>query len=155
MAQSKKKNLALFQALRKEMAAKAKTAGNTDVPNLQESLVEVHVHGGTKRKAELPARPGKGKYVKKVRVALLGAGSVSGTKGPESGLIELPEISVRKDIAINLPETIINSIDGMEADQLVRTIVEFGSKALILSHRVGSLYRREVKEGGREKVEEL
>ena len=52
MAQSGKKNLALFQALRKEMAAKAKTAGNTDVPNLQESLVEVHVHGGTKRKVE-------------------------------------------------------------------------------------------------------
>jgi len=50
MAQSGKKNLALFQALRKEMAAKAKTARNTDVPNLQESLVKVHVHGGTKRK---------------------------------------------------------------------------------------------------------
>jgi len=155
MAQSKKKNLALFQALRKEMAAKAKTAGNIDVPNLQESLVEVHVHGGTKRKAELPARPDKGKDVKKVRVALLEAGLVSSTKGTESGLIELPKISVRKDIAINLLDTIINSIDGMEADHLVRTMVEFGSKALILSHRVGSLYRREVKEGGREKVEEL
>jgi len=64
--------LTLFQALRKEMVAKAKTAGNTNVPNLQESLVEVHVHGGTKRKAELPARPGKGKYLKKVMAALLG-----------------------------------------------------------------------------------
>ena len=155
MAQSGKKNLALFQALRKEMAAKAKAAGNTDVPNLQESLHEVHVHGGTKRKAKLPAQLGKGKDVKKVRAVLLGAGSVSGTKGPESGLIELLEISVRKDIAINLPDTIINSIDGMEADHLVRTMVEFGSKALIFSRRVGSLYRREVKEGGREKVEEL
>ena len=37
----------------------------------------------------------------------------------------------------------------------MRTMIEFGSKALILSRRVGSLYRREVKEGGREKVEEL
>ena len=82
-------------------------------------------------------------------------GSASRVKGPESGLIELPEISVRKDIAINLLDTIINSIDGMEADHIVRTMVEFGSKALILSRRVGSLYRREVKEGGREKVEEL
>ena len=62
---------------------------------------------------------------------------------------------MRKDIAINLPETIINSIDGMEADHIVRTMVEFGSKALILSRPVGSLYRWEVKEGGREKVEEL
>ena len=53
-------------------------------------------------------------------------------KGLESGLIELPEISVRKDIAINLPNTIINSIDGMEADHIVRTMVEFGSKALKL-----------------------
>jgi len=143
------------------MTAKAKATGKIDVPNLQESVVEVHVHGGTKRKAELPPRPSKGKDVKKVRVALLGAGSASGarsasrTKGPKSSLIELPEISVRKYIAINLPDTIINSIDGMEADHIVRTMVEFGSKALILSRRVGSLYRWEVKEGGREKVEEL
>ena len=103
----------------------------------------------------MPARPGKGKDVKKVRATLLGAGSASGTKGPESGLIELPKTSIRKDIAINLPATIVNSIDDMEADHLVRAMVEFGSKALILSHRVGSLYRREVKEGGRENVEEL
>ncbi|QCE14637.1 hypothetical protein DEO72_LG11g1640 [Vigna unguiculata] len=39
MAQSGKNNLALFQSLRKEMAAKAKAAGKTDVPNLQESVV--------------------------------------------------------------------------------------------------------------------
>jgi len=143
------------------MATKAKTAGKTDVPNLQESVVEVHVHGGTKRKAELPPRAGKGKHMKKVRAFLLGtgsasgAGSASGVKGPKFGLIELPKISVWKDIAINLPDTIINSIDGMKADHIVRTMMEFGSKALILSHCVGSLYRREVKEGGRDKVEEL
>jgi len=123
--------------------------------------VELHVHGETKRKAKLPPCPSKGKDVKKVRAALLGAGSasgagsVSGVKGPESGLIELPKISMRKDIAINLPDTIINSIDGMEANHIVRTMVEFRSKALILSRRVGSLYRWEVKEGGRERVEEL
>jgi len=149
MAQSGKKNLALFQALRKEMAAKAKEAGKV-VPNLQESVVEVHVHGGTKRKAELPPRPGKGKDVKKVRAAILGsssgAGSASGEKLPEAGLIELPEISIRKDIAINLPDTVVNSIDNMEVDHIVRTMVEFGSKALVLGRRVGSLYRREVKE---------
>jgi len=34
MAQSGKKNLAFFQSLRKEMAAKAKAAGKIDVPNL-------------------------------------------------------------------------------------------------------------------------
>ncbi|QCD86075.1 hypothetical protein DEO72_LG3g597 [Vigna unguiculata] len=43
----------------------------------------------------------------------------------------------------------------MDAEHIVRTMVEFGSKALVLSRRVWSLYRREVKEGGREKVEEL
>ena len=48
MAQMGKKNLTFFQTLRKEKAAKAKDAGSTEVPNLQESLVEVHVHGGTK-----------------------------------------------------------------------------------------------------------
>jgi len=136
------------------MAAKAKAARKTDVPNLQESVVEMHVHGRTKRKAELPPRHGKGKDVKRVRAALLGtgsasgAGSASGEKGPESGLIELLEISVRKDIAITLPNTIVNSIDGMDTNHIVRTMVEFGSKALILSRRVGSLYKREVKEGG-------
>ncbi|QCE06253.1 hypothetical protein DEO72_LG9g1264 [Vigna unguiculata] len=157
MAQSGKKNLALFQALRKEMAAKAKEAGKAGVPNLQESVVEVHVHGGTKRRAELPPRPGKGKDVKKIRAAILGAailgsavgaGSASGEKLPEAGLIELPEISVRKDISINLPDTVVNSIDNMEVDHIVRTMVEFRSKALVLGRRVGSLYRREVKEVG-------
>jgi len=152
MAQSGKKNLALFQSLRKEMAAKAKAAGKADVPNLQESVVEVHVHGETKRKAELPPRPGKGKDVKKIRAALLGtasgAGSASGEKGPEAGLIELPEIFVRKDISIDLPDIVVNSIDNMDVDHIVRTMVEFGSKALVLSRRVGSLYRREVKEVG-------
>ena len=53
-------------------------------------------------------------------------------KGPKSGLIQLAKISVRKDIAINLPDTIFNSIDGMEADHIVRTMVEFGSKAFKL-----------------------
>ena len=62
---------------------------------------------------------------------------------------------MRTDILITLPDTILNSIDGMDADHLLRTMVEFGSKALVLSRRVGCLYRREVKEGGREKVEEL
>jgi len=129
MAQSGKKNLALFQALRKKMAAKAKATGNIDVPNLQESVTWTEV-----------------------RAALLGPRSSSGTKGPESGLIELPETSVMKDIDINLPEIVINSIESMEPDHLVKTMVEFGSKALILSRRVGFLYRREVKEGSQEKV---
>jgi len=155
MAQAGKKNLILFQALRKEKVVKAKAVGNTEVPNLQESLVEVHIHGGTKRKAELPARPGKGKDMQKVRATLLGQGSSSGAKGPKFDLIELPQTAVRKDIAINLSKIVINSIDSMESDHLARTMVEFGSKALILSRRVGSLYRREVKEGNREKLEDL
>jgi len=155
MAQVGKKDLTLFQALRKEKTVKVKAAGNIEVPNLQESLVEVHVHGGTERKAELLATPGRGKDVKKVRVALLGQGSFSGAKGPEAGLIELPETTVRKDIEINMTETLINSIDSMELDHLVRTMVEFGNKALILSRRVGSLYHRKLKEGNREKLEDL
>jgi len=142
MTQVGKKNLTLFQALRKEKAVKAKAAGNTEVPNLQESLVEVHVHDGTKRKVELPARPGRGKDVKKVKATLLGRGRLAARRAPEAGLIELPETSIRKDIKINMTETLINSIDSMELDHLVRTMMEFTSKALILGRRVGSLYRR-------------
>jgi len=133
MAQAGKKNLTLFQALRKEKVMKANAAGKTEVPNLQESLVEVHVHGGSKRKTKLLSRLGKGKDVKKVKAALLGQGSSSGAKGLEAGLIELTKMGVRMDIAINLSEIVINSIDSMEPDHLVRTMVEFGSKALILS----------------------
>ena len=115
----------------------------------------MHVHCGTKRKAELPAKPGKGKDVKKVRAALMGPGSSSGGKGLRARLIELLEATVRKDIEINMPESLIDSIDNMEANALVKAMVEFSSKTLILSRHVGSLYQRELKEGSRTKVEEL
>ena len=82
-------------------------------------------------------------------------GLFSGTKGPEAGLIELPETVVQRDIEINMLETLINSIDNMDPNHLVKTMVEFSSKALLLGHRVGSLYRRELKEGNREKLQEL
>ena len=64
------------------------------------------------------ARPGKGKDVKKVWVALLGPGSSTGGKGPEARLIELPETVVRRDIEINVLETLINSINSMEPNAL-------------------------------------
>jgi len=38
---------------------------------------------------------------------------------------------------------------------MVKAILEFSSKAWILGRRVGSLYQRELKEGGQPKVEEL
>ncbi|QCE04132.1 hypothetical protein DEO72_LG8g2165 [Vigna unguiculata] len=82
MAQLGKKNLTLFQTLRKEKVARARAVWSTEVPNLQESLVEVHVHGGTKRKVELSAKPDRGKDVKKVRATLS-----TGGKGPEACLI--------------------------------------------------------------------
>ena len=107
MAQLGKKNLTLFQALRKEKAVKAKVVRNTMVPNLQDSLVDVHVHGGTKRKAKLPIRVGKGKDVKKVRATVMRAVSASGVQGSEAGLIELPETTGRKDNEINVPESLI------------------------------------------------
>ncbi|QCD92926.1 hypothetical protein DEO72_LG5g995 [Vigna unguiculata] len=94
MAQLGKKKLNLFQTLWKKKAAKAKSAGNTEVPNLQDPLVEVHVHEGMKRKAEVLAKQGGGKNVKKVRATLLGLGSFSGAKNPEAGLIELLETTV-------------------------------------------------------------
>ena len=140
MAQIGKKNLMLFQTLRKEKAARAKATGGTEVPNLQESLVDVHVHGVTKRKAELPTRSDKGNDVKKVRATLLGSGSSTNGKGPEVGQIELSETVLRRDIEINVSETLINSIDNIEPNALVRAMVEFNSKALILGSRVGSLY---------------
>jgi len=81
MAQMGKKNLTLFQALQKEKAAKARAARSTEVPNLQESLVDVHVHDGTKRKAKLPAKQRKGREEGATR--LDGARIVKWRKGTE------------------------------------------------------------------------
>jgi len=67
----------------------------------------------------------------------------------------LQDIWHRWDIEINMPESLIDSIDNMELNALVKAMVEFSSKTLILSWRVGSLYQRELKEGSRTKVEEL
>ena len=93
--------------------------------------------------------------MKKVRAVMMGAGSASGVKGPEAGLIELPETTVQKDIEINVLESLMDSIDNMERKALVKALVEFSSKTLLFSRRVGSLYERELKEGNRTKVEEL
>ncbi|QCE04131.1 hypothetical protein DEO72_LG8g2164 [Vigna unguiculata] len=90
-AQLGKKNLILFQTLRKEKA---------------------------KRKVELPVRPGRGKDVKKVRATLLGSGSPAGGKGLEANLIELPEIVVQRDIETNVSDTLISSIDSMDPNAL-------------------------------------
>jgi len=54
MAQLGKKNLSMFPTLRKEKVAKAKSAGNTKVPNLQDPLVEVHVHGDRRKRQKYP-----------------------------------------------------------------------------------------------------
>jgi len=85
----------------------------------------------------------------------MGPGSSSGGKGPEAGLIELLETTVRKDIEINMPKSLIDSIDNMKSNALVKAVVEFNSKTLILSRHVGSLYQRELKEGSRTKVDKL
>ena len=54
-----------------------------------------------------------------------------------------------------MSEILINSIDSMEPNALVRATMEFNNKALILGRRVGSLYKKELKEGNRAKLEEL
>ena len=84
-----------------------------------------------------------------MRVALLGPGSSNGAKKPEARLIELPETLVRQDIDINLLEALVNSIDNMEPNAMIKAIQEFNSKALILGHKVGSLFQKELREGNR------
>jgi len=49
----------------------------------------------------------------------------------------------------------MDSIDNIESKALVKAMVEFSNKTLLLSRRVGSLYERELKEGNRTKVVEL
>jgi len=75
--------------------------------------------------------------MKWVRVELLGPTSTIEIKKLEDCLIELPETSVRRDIDINLAEAVISSIDNMEPNAMVKVMLEFNSKALILGRMVG------------------
>ncbi|QCD97125.1 hypothetical protein DEO72_LG6g1835 [Vigna unguiculata] len=65
------------------------------------------------------------------------------------------ESTVRYDIEISLDEVVLSSLDNMELNALVRAMVEFNSKTLILGRRVGSMLQKEVKEGGKAKVEQV
>ncbi|QCD87178.1 hypothetical protein DEO72_LG3g1712 [Vigna unguiculata] len=87
---------------------KLPTKGLVRVYNSVHPIIDIEGIGGRGRRAWRDEEEG--------RVAASsrqgeGCEEASGLKGPESGLIELSEISVRIDIAINLPDTIINSID--------------------------------------------
>jgi len=103
----------------------------------------------------MPAKQGGGKDVKRVRATLLGSGSSFDANKLGARLIELLETTVRRDNDINLLESLVNSIDNMEPNAMVKAMLEFRSKALILGCRVGSLYQRELNEGSWSKVEEL
>jgi len=154
MAQLRKK-INLFRSLCKEHNEKAKNMGNTKVPNLQEPLVEVRVNGISKRKTSIHIQKGIGKDMKRVNAKLLGSGLTSRIKKLEACLRELPETLVRRDIEINLPEAVISSINNMEHNAMIKAMSEFNNKALILGCRVGNLLDKELKEGGRAKVEEI
>ena len=67
----------------------------------------------------------------------------------------MSETSIRRDIDINLAEVVLSSIDNMEPNVMMKAMLEFNSKALILSQREGSLLQREIKEGGKAKLEEV
>ncbi|QCD94180.1 hypothetical protein DEO72_LG5g2260 [Vigna unguiculata] len=45
----------------------------------------------------------------------------------------------------------ISSMDNMKPNAMIKTMLEFNNKALILGHRVGTLLWRELKEGGKAK----
>lgn len=62
---------------------------------------------------------------------------------------------MRCDIEISLLESLVSFIDNMEPNSMIKVMLEFNSKALILGRRVGTLLQREIKEGGQAKVEEV
>ena len=63
------------------------------------------------------------------------------------------ETVVRRDIEINLSKALVNSIDNIEPNGMIKAMVEFNSKALVLGRKVKSLFQRELKEGNRSKIE--
>jgi len=46
-------------------------------------------------------------------------------------------------------------MDNMEPNAMIKAMLEFNNKALIMGRRVGTLLQREIKEGGKSKVEEI
>jgi len=51
----------------------------------------------------------------------------------------LPETTMCRDIEIHLLELVVSLIDNMERNAMIKTMLEFNSKALIPCCRVGSL----------------
>ncbi|QCD78751.1 hypothetical protein DEO72_LG1g2387 [Vigna unguiculata] len=87
----------------------------------------------------MPTKQGVGKDLKRVRATLIGSGSTSRVKKPEVSLIELLETTVCRDIEISLAESLVSSIDNMEPNSMIKAMLEFNSKALILGRRMGTL----------------
>jgi len=54
-----------------------------------------------------------------------------------------------------LDEVMVSSLDNMELNALVRAMVEFNNKTLILGRRVGTMLQKELKERGKAKVEQV
>jgi len=52
-------------------------------------------------------------------------------------------------IEISLDEAVLSSLDNMEPNALVRAIVGFNSRALILGQRVGNIVAKGAKRGGK------
>jgi len=95
-----------------------------------------------------------GKYMKKLRVKLLGPRSSFGCKKPEVGLLERPKTNIRRDIKINLDEKVMKSLDNMKPNAIIKALVEFSSKTLVFSYRVNDLLLKELKDSDKAKMVE-
>jgi len=139
MDQQGKNTLNLFKSLKNELAKEAKKSGEPEVLNLKAALMNVRLSGNMKRKVATPAQKCVGKDIKKLRVELLGPSSSFGSKKLEVRLLERHETNVRRDMKINLDEEVIKPIDNMEPNFVLKELVEFSSKTLMFSRKVGDM----------------
>ena len=68
--------------------------------------------------------------------------------------MDVPKTSVRRDIEINLDEEVMNSLDNMEPNAIIRAIVEFSSKMLEFRRRIGGMLQKELKDWDKAKMAE-
>lgn len=102
----------------------------------------------------MPAQIWVNKDIKKLRTELLGPSSSCQSKKPEVRLLDVPKTSVRRDIEINLDEEVMNSLDNMEPNAIIRAIVEFSSKMLEFRRRIGGMLQKELKDWDKAKMAE-
>ncbi|KAG2395437.1 uncharacterized protein HKW66_Vig0071870 [Vigna angularis] len=145
----------LFTELRMQVEKMAKEVGRTDVPNLQQPETDIYHPGFDKKILELERGRGVGKERKRLRATILDEGKDKdgvarlSTEFREGAFdiseLEGPLIRMHKGVSIELGGHERKVINDSDPEILFRGLLEFQTRALVLSRRVVHMARKELK----------